>query len=64
MHSDNEYDYYKVPVSNGTTLVEGTVPYTCEKGKGRLFCHFPKTPLHSGKWCIIYNLTSLSLSLG
>ena len=36
MHSDNEYDYYKVPVSNGTTLVEGTVPYTCEKGKGRL----------------------------
>ena len=36
MHSDNEYDYYKVPVSNGTTLAEGTVPYTCEKGKRRL----------------------------
>ena len=36
MYSENEYDYYKVPVSNGTTLLEGTVPYTCEKGKGRL----------------------------
>ena len=36
MYSDIEYVYYKVPVSNGTTLVEGTVPYTCEKGKGRL----------------------------
>ena len=38
MYSDNEYDYYKVPVSNGTTLLEGTVPYTCEKGKGKLYC--------------------------
>ena len=37
-YSDNEYDYYKVPVSNGVTLLEGTVQNTCEKGKGRLFC--------------------------
>ena len=33
MYSDDEYDYYKVPVSDGTTLVEGTVPKTCEKGR-------------------------------
>ena len=32
MYSDSEFSYYKVPVSIGTKLVEGTVPITCEKG--------------------------------
>jgi len=43
LYSDNEYDYYKVPVSNGTTLVEGTVPYTCEKVGMKAVCNGPAT---------------------
>merc|ERR1712198_652276 len=43
LYSDDEYDYYKVPVSDGTTLVEGTVPKTCEKVGMRAVCNGPAT---------------------
>ena len=26
--------------------MEGTVPYTCEKGKGKLFCHYTSHLFH------------------
>jgi len=42
LYSDIEYVYYKVPVSNGTTLVEGTVPYTCEKVGMKAVCSGPE----------------------
>jgi len=42
LYSDNEYDYYKVPVSNGVTLLEGTVQYTCEKVGMKAVCSGPE----------------------
>jgi len=38
LYSDNEFSYYKVPVSNGTKLVEGTVQFTCEKVGLKAIC--------------------------
>merc|ERR1711973_293109 len=38
LYSDNEFSYYKVPVSNGTKLVEGTVQLTCEKVGLKAIC--------------------------
>jgi len=41
LYSDDEYDYYKVPVSNGTTLKEGAVSHTCETVGMRAVCSGP-----------------------
>jgi len=59
LHSDNEYDYYKVPVSNGTSLLEGTVPYTCEKVGMKAVCSGPEGCNYNNKEnCVVTPLSS------
>jgi len=59
LHSDNEYDYYKVPVSNGTSLLEGTVPYTCEKVGMKAVCSGPEGCMYNNKeTCVVTPLSS------
>merc|ERR1712198_669864 len=59
LYSDNEYIYYKVPVSIGTNLVEGTVPITCEKVGMRAICNGPKGCYFDSASCVVTPLSSL-----
>ena len=41
LHSDAEYEYYKVEVANGTKLTEGKVSETCEAVGMKAVCSGP-----------------------
>merc|ERR1719342_1261743 len=58
LYSDNEFSYYKVPVSNGTKLIEGTVPITCEKVGMKAVCNGPEGCQYNSESCVITPLSS------
>jgi len=59
IHSDNEYDYYKVPVSNGTSLLDGAVSHTCEKVGMKAVCNGPEGCKYDNKEnCVVTPLSS------
>ena len=42
MHKDNQYEYYKVTVAQGTRMIEGKVNETCTSAGMKPVCHGPK----------------------
>jgi len=59
LYSDNEFSYYKVPVSNGTKLVEGTVSITCERVGMEAVCTGPAGCQYNSASCVITPMSSI-----
>jgi len=58
LYSDNEFSYYKVPVSNGTKLVLGTVSITCAKVGMKAVCSGPEGCSYYSASCVVTPLSS------
>merc|ERR1712198_571232 len=58
LYSDYEFSYYKVPVSEGTKLVEGTVPISCERVGLKAVCTGPAGCQYNSASCVITPLSS------
>jgi len=63
LHSDNEYSYYKVPVSNGTRLAEGSVEKTCEKVGLRAVCNGKEECKYNSASCVVTPLSECANTL-
>ena len=38
LHTDHQFEYYRVRVANGTRMVDGSVPRICEAAGMRAVC--------------------------
>ena len=56
MHKDNQYEYYKVTVAQGTRMTKGKVSETCKWWGMKPVCNGP------GRTCNYDNLANMPLS--
>ena len=59
LHSGGSYEYYKVPIKNGTRLVEGAVPDTCDGAELRAVCNGPSGCKWNSERCLVTPASSV-----
>ena len=62
LHTDSQYKYYKVPVSNGTRLREGKMADTCEEMAMKAVCSGPSDCKFSSSRCQVTPLSTNCLN--
>ena len=63
MHRDNQYEYYKVTVAQGTKMIQGKVYETCKPWGMKAVCNGPGRTCHYDNFANCY-VTPLSDSCG
>ena len=58
LYTDASYNYYKVAVADGTPLMAGTVPHTCQEAGMEAVCPGPADCSTSSSRCIVTSLST------